>query len=147
MINISKNQADILFRGLFCLIFIGLGAEHLVDDTLIQKLMPAWVPMPHLVSLLSGAWLMLGGLLILLGWQLRFAALWLATFLIIVTVAVHLPGVVTRPIDLPIEWQWTWDILQRTNLVKNLCLLGVCFHLLHHEPGKYSLTHYLKRSR
>lgn len=40
-----------------------------------------------------------------------------------------------------------WDILQRSNFVKNLCLLGVCSNLLHHEPGKLSLAAYHKPGR
>ena len=32
-------------------------------------------------------------------------------------------------------------------LVKNLCLLGVCVHLLSHQPGRYSLDRYLARAR
>jgi NAD(P)-dependent dehydrogenase (short-subunit alcohol dehydrogenase family) len=33
-----------------------------------------------------------------------------------------------------------------SNFVKNLCLLGVCFHLLHHQTGKLSLESYLLNS-
>ena len=39
---------------------------------------------------------------------------------------------------------WMWDILQRSNFVKNLCLLSVCFHLLHHKTGKLSLESFLR---
>jgi len=145
--HVNRDQADILFRGLFCLIFIGLGGEHIVDDRLIQKLMPGWVPAPRLISILCGVWLMFGGVLILLGWQLRIAAFGLATFLVLVTLVVHLPGIFSVPASIPAELSWTWDILQRTNLVKNLCLLGVCFHLQHHEVGKYSLSYFLANKK
>ena len=59
------------------------------------------------------------------------------------TLAVHVPGVVAQPVFATEEATWMWDILQRTNLVKNICLLGVCFHPLHHRLGKYSLARYL----
>jgi len=146
LIKLSKDLQEFLFRALFCLIFVGLGAEHLFSDTLIQKLMPTWVPFPRLISFLCGAWLFFWGSLILLGWQLRAASIALGVFLIGVTLAVHVPGVVSVPAQVFPEDQWMWIILQRTNLVKNLCLLGVCFHLFNHELGRYSLTKYFKPS-
>jgi len=144
-IDIDQDTADFLFRALFCLIFVGLGLEHIVSDSLIQHLMPVWMPMKRLVSFLCGIWLVGFGSLILLGWHMRLAAVGLALFLIVVTALVHLPGVMIHPADVPEGSFWMWQILQRTNLVKNLCLLGVCFHLLYHRPGKYSLESWLKR--
>ena len=38
--RISSDLSDLLFPALFCLIFIGLGGEHMVADELIQQLMP-----------------------------------------------------------------------------------------------------------
>ncbi len=143
--KIDEDVADLLFRALFCLIFIGLGSEHLFSDDLIRTLMPAWVPFPSLVSKLCGVWLVGWGCLILIGWHVRMAALGLGAFLVIVTPLVHLPGIFIVPQTIAPEYHWMWQILQRSNLVKNLCLLGVCFHLLYHEPGKYSVEAYLKR--
>ena len=143
-LKISTDLADFFFRGLFCLIFVGLGLEHIVSDELIQRLMPEWVPYKRLVSLVCGMWLFFWGTLILIGWRIRWAAIALGAFLVPVTIAVHLPGVIFDPPQIIPEYQWMWDILQRTNLVKNLCLLGVCFHLLHHDVGRYSLEGYLR---
>ncbi len=142
--TISKDMSDILFRALFCLIFLGLGGEHIVSDDLIRRLMPAWVPAPRIVSLLCGLWLVFWGTMILVGYRLRLAATAIAAFLLVVTVTVHVPGLFTGPSNIPADWYWMWDILQRSNLVKNLCLLGVCFHLLHHEVGKYSYKMFIK---
>jgi uncharacterized membrane protein YphA (DoxX/SURF4 family) len=136
---------DFIFRSLFCLIFVGLGAEHLFSDQLIQKLMPSWVTYPRAASIVCGVWLITFGSLILLGWHLKIAAIALGSFLIIVTAAVHLPGVISAPIEIPEQSLWMWDILQRTNLVKNICLLGVCFHLLNHQPGRLSVEKWLKK--
>ena len=144
--KVSKDLAEFIFRALFCLIFIGLGGEHLVSDELIQKLMPEWVPMKRTVSILCGLWLMLWGGLILIGYRLRLAAFCLGVFLVLVTCAVHIPGVIMEPKLAP-EYQWMWTVLQRSNLVKNLCLLGVCFHLFYHETGKYSLEAYLVKQK
>ena len=140
----NRDLADLLFRSLFCLIFVGLGGEHLMSDELIQMLMPAWVPFQRLVSIGCGIWLVSWGGMILLGWGLRWAALALGVFLLIVTLGVHLPGVIGNPPEIHQDCVWMWTILQRTNLVKNLCLLGVCFHLLYHDVGKYSLENYLR---
>ena len=144
--KISYDLSDLIFRAMFSLIFIGLGGEHIFSDQMIQHLMPAWMPYPRLVSMLCGVWLLFGGCLILVGWRIRQAAYGLAFFLIVVTTIVHLPSICTNPTDLPEQYVWMWQILQRSNLVKNLCLLGVCVHLLHHSLGKYSLESYLGRN-
>lgn len=141
------DLAELAFRGLFCLIFIGLGGEHVFDDTLIRLLMPDWVPYPRLVSVLVGLWLMFWGTLVLLGWHLRKAAIALGGFVVLVTLAVHGPALFSYPERVGPESRWMWDILQRSNFVKNLCLLGVCFHLLHHRPGRFSLEAWLARRR
>ena len=82
-----------------------------------------------------------------LGFRLHYAAIALGAFIVLVTIVVHLPGVIYYPAHLPEDSRWMWDILQRSNLAKNLCLLGVCFHLLYHESGKFSLDHYLEQRR
>ncbi|MCB0332287.1 MAG: DoxX family protein [Bdellovibrionales bacterium] len=140
----GKDEAELAFRILFCLIFIGLGGEHLVSDELIQNLMPSWIPAKRVVSILCGSWLMFWGMFILLGYQLRVAAIALGSFVILVTLLVHVPGVLMEP-ALPADYTWMWTVLQRSNLVKNLCLLGVCFLLLYHEPGKYSVHSLLSK--
>jgi len=142
---IDEDISDLAFRLLFCLIFVGLGLEHIFSDTLIQHLMPAWMPMKRLVSFSCGLWLVSFGSLILLGWQLRMAACGLAAFLLVVTAVVHLPGVMFQSSGIQPDAYWMWEILQRTNLVKNICLLGVCFQLLHHKVGKYSLEAWLAK--
>jgi hypothetical protein len=71
----------------------------------------------------------------------------LGAFAAVVTLAVHVPGGLARPVFVESEALWLWDILQRTNLVKNICLLGGCFHFLHHRLGKYSLARYLGNKR
>jgi len=130
---------DLVFRLLVSTIFLGLGFEHLFSDDLIQFLMPHWVPMARLASIGAGVLLLIGGSSIASGYHLKAGALLLIGFLVVVTATVHLPGVIARPDGLPEDWAWIWDILQRTNLVKNVCLIGVCIHLTRHQPGRYSL--------
>jgi uncharacterized membrane protein YphA (DoxX/SURF4 family) len=141
----SKDLSDLLFRILFSLIFLALGSEHILSDGLIQRLMPHWMPFPGLVSILVGVVLSVGGICIVLGWRLRFAAVLLGSFVIVVTLAVHLPALLIKPDFVNDSNLWMWDILQRSNLAKNLCLLGVCIFLWHHTPGKWSLDRYLKK--
>ena len=142
----KADLSEFLFRILFCIIFIGLGGEHLFKDDLIRLLMPQWVPFARLVSIVCGLWLVSWGSLILLGWHLRWAAIALGAFVVVVTAAVHAPALFYMPPEIPTQCSWMWDILQRSNFVKNLCLLGVCFHLLHHQTGRLSLESYLLNS-
>lgn len=145
MTPFDRHLADLLFRLLFCLIFIGLGGEHLFKDDLIQKLMPGWIPAPKAISLLCGIVLLVGGGLIAIGYKLRFAAILLGSFLIVVTAIVHGPALAATPEFIEPESEWLWQILQGSNYVKNLCLLGVCLLLLHYKPGKWSLEDWLSR--
>ena len=142
-----RDLTELVFRLLFSTIFVGLGGEHIVDDTLILNLMPPWMPAPRLVSVGAGVVLLSGGSLVLLGYRLRAAAVVLGVFLVVVTALVHVPpvlGLQPTPHD---TTEWAWVVLQRSNLVKNLCLLGVCLQLWWHEPGYYSLDRWLVRRR
>lgn len=141
--TLSRDQADLIFRALFCSIFVGLGGEHLFHDELIRRLMPDWMPEQRLISALCGVWLITWGGMLLVGWQVKLAAKALALFLVVVTLVVHAPGVMIRSANIPEADYWMWEILQRSNLVKNLCLLGVCLQLHFHTLGKYSLEAYL----
>ncbi len=133
---------DLAFRVLFSSIFVGLGAEHLLQDDLLQLLMPGWVPFPRAVSLATGVFLLLGAGSILFGFHIRRGAFWLALFLVAVTLAVHLPGLFVRPDSVPEDSAWLWDMFQRSNFVKNVCLLGVCIYLFEHSPGRFSFDYH-----
>lgn len=137
--RISNDTRDLIFRGLFSSIFLGLGSEHLLDDRLIQHFMPAWVGYPMLASRISGCVLLIGGVSILLGYRIQLGARLLGAFLFVVTLAVHLPGVFRVPPGIPADAAWLWAVFQRSNLVKNLCLFGVCVHLTTHAPGRFSI--------
>ena len=137
--KLNYDVTDLIFRVLFSLIFLGLGLEHLFSDEMIQGMMPQWLSCRRPLSFFSGTVLLVGGLSVLLGFYTTRGAILLGSFLVIVTVLIHLPGTWARPEGLPEAWGWLWDVYQRSNLVKNLCLIGVCFHLINHRPGKYSL--------
>lgn len=144
----SKDFSDLVFRVLFSLIFIGLGGEHLMSDDLIQRLMPEWIPIPRLVSIICGLVLFLGGGMIAIGYRLKIASVMLGCFLVAVTALVHAPALQGQfsPVACP-EDQWMWDTLQRSNFVKNLCLLGVCAMLPFYRTGRWSLEAILEARR
>ena len=100
---LNEDVADLGFRALFCTIFLGLGMEHLFADDLIRLLMPDWIPMQRLVSVICGVILVFGGSLIFIGYRLRLAASVLAAFILIVTFVIHVPGVFMAPVSVPEE--------------------------------------------
>lgn len=142
--KLNYDLTDLIFRILFSLIFLGLGMEHLFSDALIQGMMPDWMVYKRAASICAGLILLLGGTSVLLGYKSTEGAVMLGLFLVVVTVLIHLPATLQAPTDLPSDWSWLWDVYQRSNLVKNLCLLGVCFHLINHEHGKYSVDAWLE---
>ena len=144
---VNHDVSELLFRLLFSSIFVVLGAEHLFDDALIQQLMPEWLPMKRALSIASGIILLVGGASIALGVRVQEGAILLGLFLIVVTAVVHVPGMLQPTTLVAADDMWLWDLYQRSNFIKNVCLLGVCFHLLTHEPGPYTLPGYLERNR
>ena len=137
--RVDSDARDLIFRGLFSSIFLGLGSEHLLDDRLIQHLMPSWVSYPNVASRVSGVILFLGGLSILAGYRMQVGARLLGAFLLVVTLTVHVPGCLRVPPNIPANAAWLWTVLQRSNLVKNVCLFGVCVHLTNQAPGRFSV--------
>ena len=140
---ISYDASCVIFRFLFSLIFVGLGMEHLFADELLQLLMPEWIGFKREVSILTGVVLLLGGLLIMFGYRIQWGAIILGSFLITVTAFVHLPAIFVMHPEVSGESAWLWDAYQRSNLFKNLCMLGVCVYFLHHKAGKYSIEELL----
>lgn len=145
MLPIREDTSDLVFRVLFSTIFIGLGVEHLVSDALLQTLIPEWVGPKRLVSIASGLVLLAGGASIALGYKSDVGATVLAVFLVAVTAVVHTPGLVGEPPARVGDCSWLWQVYQRSNFVKNICLFGVCIHLVTHRPGRHSLEAYLRR--
>ena len=143
--TLDTDMAELLFRLFFSSIFLVLGAEHLFHDQLIQALMPEWLPLKRLCSVASGVILLAGGGSIALGVELRRGALLLGVFLILVTALIHIPGMLITPESVAADDVWLWDLYQRSNFIKNVCLLGVCLHLLTHEPGRHTLPSSLRR--
>ena len=147
MISLKYSLTDFLFRALFSLVFIGLGTEHLFQDQLIREMMPDWIVAKRFFSIAAGLILLGGGFSLLLGYKVKQGATLLGAFLIVATFSIHLPAIFQTPPNLQEEWHWLWRVYQQSNLFKNLCLLGGCFHLLNHQVGTYSLESYLKNMK
>ena len=129
---------------LFSSIFLGLGGEHLFQDELVQKLMPDWFVYKRLLSIMAGLVLVSGALALITGLMLKKAAIMLAAFLVTVTLLIHLPELSGAPEGLPKDWVWLWQVFQRSDFVKNVCLFGVCIHLMRYEPKLLTLENVLK---
>jgi uncharacterized membrane protein len=70
--------------------------EHFLHPTYapgvpLQKMTPAWVPMPALWGYLVGTLLLAGGLALIANWRSRSAAGWLGLVMLVLTVALYLP--------------------------------------------------------
>jgi uncharacterized membrane protein YphA (DoxX/SURF4 family) len=141
-LRLKYDMTDVVFRVLFSLIFIGLGGEHIFSNQLIIKMMPSFIPeLPcQILSVLSGILLLGCGMMIAVGYQVRMAATLLGIFLILVNLVIHGPALFYEPEGLDEQWSWLWQVYQRSNFVKNLCLFGVCLHLINHKLGRYSFS-------
>jgi putative oxidoreductase len=101
-------------RQLFSLIFIVASAAHF-DGQAIVAATAHGVPWPEVLVPLSGLIALLGGISILLGFQVRIGALLLMIFLIPVTVVMHNFWSVSDPMTL---------LIQKAMFMKNLAMLG-----------------------
>ena len=129
MTDIALLAGRILFGGLFVL----NGLNHFRNRAAMTGYTAAkGVPAPAAATLLSGAWLLVSGLSIVLGVRPHLGALMVAVFLLAVTPVMHNFWTVTDQ---------TQRLGEFINFTKNLALLGAALMLLAiPEPWPYSIV-------
>ena len=109
-----------------------------------MDVLPWWIPTPGITVILCGMLLLLGGTFIMLGVWLQIAAVILGFFLAFSITGIHIPGFIDIPVGVRIEADWLWFLLLKSNLMRDLSLLGACIYFFNHELGKFSLEVYLR---
>ncbi len=127
----SQNLAALAARILIAAVFVLSGINKMGDFSGTAAFMrSAGLPMAELLLVPSIAIEVIGGLMLVIGWQTRAAALLLFLFMIPVTSVFHNPWAAA---DAALAQQ------QMIHLLKNLAIMGGLLHLLAIGPGSYSL--------
>jgi putative oxidoreductase len=94
----------------------------------------AGVPQPELALRLAIAFLLVGGVTVLVGWQARFGAFLLAVFLVLATYYFHA------------FWKFEGQEAQNQMIqfMKNLGLFGAMLFVMGNGPGAWSIEGWLK---
>jgi putative oxidoreductase len=93
------------------------------------------VPLPHILVPLSGLTALAGGLSVLLGFQTRFEARLLVSFLVPVTMMMHNFWAVPDPATSQIE---------KATFIKNVAMLGGALVISYFGAGPLSLDAFMK---
>lgn len=125
MRNNATDAAALLGRLLMSAIFIQGGINKLLAPAAAMGMMDHYgMPLPMIAYAVSVVIELGGGLLVLLGWQARCAALVLAVWCIATALVAHLhPG----------------DGNQMIHFMKNVCMAGGFLQLFAFGPGRFSL--------
>jgi putative oxidoreductase len=118
-------------RIIFAVMFLLSGGEKFMDlDGIAQMIAGKGLPMPQLLAIATATLELGGGLLIILGWQTRIAALALAVFTVVAAYFFHdfwnLPHGAER-------------VAQMVHAMKNLSIVGGFIMLAAVGAGRYSL--------
>ncbi len=121
----------LLGRILYSFLFIASGFAHFQN----RKMMAGYaqskgVPAAELMVLASGLAELVGGVLVLLGYQARIGAWLIVLFLAPVTFAMHAFWTVSDPMQ---------KVHERVNFFKNLSLLGAALLIAYFGSGPFSL--------
>lgn len=119
----------LLGRFFYSIIFIVASIGHFSEPTMALAAAHG-VPRPEILVPLSGVFILLGGLSVLLGYKTRFGATLIALFLIPATFMIHNFWTVTDPMA---------QAIQQIMFFKNLAMLGGAFLLIYYGAGPCSI--------
>src|SRR6185437_9231225 len=112
---------------LFALVIGFFGVNHFLYGTGFQKTVPSFIPGGIFWVYLTGAALIAAAISFLTGKQTRLAGWFLAAFLIIVVLTVHLPALIHSPGASGVN-------IVLTNLVKDTGLAGAALMIAGNSP-------------
>lgn len=129
--RLSATYAPLIGRFLIAFIFLQSGWDKLFNFSKTAALMASQgIPAPQVLLVPTLVILLGGGLMILLGWHARWAALALVVFLIPATLFFH--------------HFWSYPAPQQLNqfhhFVKNLAILGALLYIVGMGSGPLSVT-------
>lgn len=128
----AQYQATLLLAGriLLALVFVLIGWAHLTNYAGAVAYFTKWeFPVPQGAAALATLFELGGGILLIVGWKARWAALALALYTLVALAVAH-------------RW-WTYDAAQAfnqyTHFLKNLAIIGGMLVLAAVGPGRYSV--------
>jgi putative oxidoreductase len=128
--GLATNYAPVIGRALLALIFLQSGWDKVFNFQKVAGMMAKnGIPFTEPLLVLSIVIVLAGGLMILLGWYARWAALVLCLWMIPVTLIFHA--------------YWTYppeQVFNQTNhFLKNLVVIGFLLNMIGMGSGPYSL--------
>lgn len=126
----ARDGAVLLGRVLLAVLFIWSGAGKLANfQGAVNAIAGKGLPLPELLAALSIVVELGGGIALALGWRARWAAVFLALFLVVITPIFHnfwaSPAAQVG--------------MQKINFFKNVSILGGMLVVFAFGPGRYSL--------
>lgn len=119
-----QTVASVLARLCFCAVFLGSGVNKIMNvPETVSEMQKYDIPMPGLLVYGAIAFLMVGGLSVLIGYKARFGAALLIVFLVMVNYYIH---------DF---WNHPEDPMEMVAFLKNVALLGGALFIVANGPG------------
>lgn len=126
----ARDGVVLLGRILLALLFIWSGSGQLMGfDRVVGAIAGKGLPLPQVLAAASILIELGGGAALLLGWKARWAALFLALFIVIITPIFHNFWALSG----------SQAMMQKITFFKNLSILGGMLVVYGFGPGRYSL--------
>jgi putative oxidoreductase len=126
----NKDGVVLVGRVLIAVLFILAGFGKLMGfDGAVKTIAGAHIPMPEVAAVITIIIELGGGILLVLGWKARWAALAIAVFTVIASFIFHA------------FWSVPADqvMMQRTDFLKNLSIIGGLLFVFAYGPGRLSV--------